>query len=263
MDQIELFNRECIKNINEQGNDINLKLKTIDYLKELDKYKYAYNFTWLGRPIIQLPQDIYTIQELIWKIKPDLIIETGIAHGGSLIMSASILALLDYCEGYSIENSSGRQVIGIDIEIRSHNKKAIEDHVLYPLIQMIEGSSIDYNIIKQVEEIINERSYYDKEKQIRHPIIMIFLDSNHSHKHVLAELESYAPLVSIGSYCIVFDTLIDDIQNNNEHRWGINNNPKTAIHEFLLRNNNFEIDKNIENKLLLTCAPNGFLKRIK
>lgn len=251
MNQIKHFNKECIENIKQQGNDKSLKLKTVDYVTEIVKYKYGYNFTWLGRPIIQLPQDIYMIQELIWKIKPNLIIETGIAHGGSLIMSASMIGLLDYCENCPIEMSE-RKVIGIDVDIRAHNRKLIENHPLSPLIKMIEGSSIDHNIIKQIE---NETKKYTK--------IMVFLDSNHSHKHVLAELKSYAPMVTKGSYCVVFDTLIDDIPNNNEHRWGINDNPKTAVHEFLSYNKNFRIDKNIENKLLITSSPNGYLKRIK
>lgn len=222
-------------------------------------YKYAYNFTWLGRPILQVPQDIYAMQELIWKIKPDLIIETGIAHGGSLIMSASMLALLDYCEGYSLDDPSGREVIGIDIEIRQHNRKAISEHPLFPLITLIEGSSISSDVTKQVIEKYN---YHDR--------VMVFLDSNHTHEHVLAELQVYAPMVTKLSYCVVFDSGIEVLPEymlkNNDKPWGKGNNPKTAIHEFLKLDNNvteFEIDKDLENKLMITSTSDGFLRRIR
>lgn len=222
-------------------------------------YRYAYNFTWLGRPIIQVPQDIYVMQELIWKVKPDLIIETGIAHGGSLIMNASMLALLDYCEGYSLDDPSGREVVGIDVEIRQHNRKAISEHPLFPLITLIEGSSISSDVTKQVIEKYN---YHDK--------VMVFLDSNHTHEHVLAELQAYAPMVTKLSYCVVFDSGIEDLPEymlkNNDKPWGKGNNPKTAIHEFLKLDNNsteFEIDKELENKLMITSISDGFLRRIR
>ena len=223
------------------------------------KHKYSYNFSWLGRPIIQIPQDIYIIQELIWKIKPDLIIETGIAHGGSLILSASMLALLDYSDviksGTMLSPcDSKREVLGIDINIREHNYKAIKEHPMSYNITMIEGSSDDSDIIDSVSEIAE---YHDK--------VLVFLDSNHTHKHVLAELNAYAPLTSIGSYCVVWDSLIEDLPDNfyNNRPWGKGNNPKTAIHEFLKNTDCFEIDKKIENKLMITASPDGFLKRLK
>lgn len=236
------------------------------------RYKYAHNFTWLGRPIIQVPQDIYAIQELIWKVKPDLIIETGIAHGGSLIMSASMLALLDYCE--AIEQGEvlkilnplyyGRKVIGIDIEIRHYNRKAIEAHPLSHLIEMVEGSSISREVINKVLEIFK---YYKGKK------VMLFLDSNHTHEHVLAELKTYAPLVSIGSYCVVWDTGIEDLpeymngntRDNNTKEWRKGNNPKNAVYEYLKSHDGscFEIDKVIEHKLMITSAPDGFLRRVR
>jgi len=216
----------------------------------------------LGRPAIQYPQDMIAIKELIWQIKPDLIIETGIAHGGSLILSASMLALLDICEAITLSDDeanvfnpkdSKRKVIGIDIDIRSHNRKAIEDHPMSSRIQMIQGSSIDHLIIEKVKNIA---SGYKR--------ILVCLDSNHSHEHVLAELQAYAQLVSVGSYCVVFDTIIEDmpIEMFSDRPWGPNNNPKTAVWEYLKTHPEFEIDKQIPNKLLITVAPDGYLKRI-
>ena len=217
-----------------------------------------YNFESLGRPIIQTPVDMIAIQEIIWEIKPDLIIETGIAHGGSLIMSASMLAMLDICEAIDSEENfnpkeSKRKVLGIDIDIRKHNREAIEKHPMFSRIQMIEGSSISPQIIKQVEE---EAKNYKK--------ILVCLDSNHTHEHVLAELKAYAPLTSVGSYCVVFDTIVEDMPQDTypDRSWGPGNNPKTAVYEYLKTNSKFEIDKTIQNKLLITVAPNGYLKRV-
>ncbi len=229
------------------------------WLHQALQHNYVNNFTWLGRPIIQIPQDMYAMQELIWKVKPYLIIETGIAHGGSLILSASILALLDYCE--AVNNLTElqpifprRKVLGIDTDIRQHNREAIRKHPLNDLISMIEGSSIDKKIINQVTKIV---SLYKN--------VMVFLDSNHTHEHVLAELKAYAPLVSLNSYCVVWDTGIEycpDYFNDNK-QWSKGNNPMTAVQEYLKTTDNFEIDKEIEYKLMITAAPNGFLKRTR
>jgi cephalosporin hydroxylase len=210
--------------------------------------KYAYNFFWLGVPILQAAQDLQALQEIIWEVKPDLIIETGIAWGGSLIFSASMLAILETCN--VIENG---QVIGIDIDIRSHNKKNILAHPLSKKITLIEGSSIDNKVISQVE------------KKAKNKKVLVCLDSNHTHEHVLAELKAYAPLVSIGSYCMVGDTGIEDLPQGfiSDRPWGKGNNPKTAIWEYLKENDNFIIDKNIDSKLLLTGSPDGYLKRTK
>ncbi len=222
------------------------------------KHHYSYNFRWLGRPVIQYPQDIIAMQELIWLVRPDLIIETGIAHGGSLVLSASMLALLDLTDaiekGASINPaSSKRKVLGIDIDIRAHNRVAMEAHPMRSRIRMIEGSSIDPEIIAQVEDVASS-----------HKRIMVCLDSNHTHAHVLAEMEAYAPLVSIGSYCVVFDTIIEDMPSDMfpDRPWGAGDNPKTAVHEYLKTHSEFEIDKSIQNKLLITAAPDGYLKRI-
>jgi cephalosporin hydroxylase len=221
--------------------------------------KYSYQFNWTDRPIIQYPQDIVAMQELIWQVKPDLIIETGIAHGGSLIFSASMLAQLDICDAIEADTSftpkeSQRKVLGIDIDIRAHNRAAIEAHPMYSRIQMIEGSSIAPEIIEQVKTIASE---YKR--------ILVCLDSNHTHEHVLAELEAYAPLASVGSYCVVFDTIVEDMPADMfpDRPWGPGNNPKTAVWEYLKTHPEFEIDKDIQYKLLITVAPDGYLKRVR
>jgi len=219
--------------------------------------KYSYNFSWQGRPIIQYPQDMVAMQELIWQIKPDLIVETGIAHGGSLVFSASQLAQLDLCEaieaGTAIDpKTSKRKVLGIDIDIRAHNRAAIEAHPMASRIEMIQGSSIAPDIIAQVHAIAANYSR-----------VLVCLDSNHTHDHVLAELQAYAPLISMGSYCVVFDTVVEDMPKETylDRPWGPGNNPKTAVWEYLKTHHEFEIDKGIQNKLLITVAPDGYLKR--
>ena len=220
--------------------------------------KYSYNYLALGRPIIQYPQDMVAMQELIWEVKPDLIIETGIAHGGSLIMSASMLALLDLCDAIEsgttlTPRESKRKVLGIDIEIRAHNRAAIEAHPMASRIQMIQGSSIASEIVEQVRQVAKG---YER--------ILVCLDSNHTHAHVLAELEAYAPLTSVGSYCVVFDTIVEDMPADMfpDRPWGPGDNPKTAVWEYLKTHTEFEIDKSIQHKLLITVAPDGYLKRV-
>jgi cephalosporin hydroxylase len=245
MNPKEQFESEKILNVTELGKNNSLKKTAIKFMIDSAVNKYTYNFTWLGRPIIQYPQDMIALQEVIWEVQPDLIIETGIAHGGSLIFSASILELL----------GKNGQVLGIDIDIRDHNKKEIEKHPLAKRIAMIQGSSIDEKIIQQVHD-------YAKGKGK----VMVILDSNHTHEHVKQELLAYASLVSIGSYLIVFDTAVEDFPedyNWGGRPWGKGNNPKTAVHDFLKTNGDFGIDKTIDNKLLITVAPDGYLKRIK
>jgi len=208
------------------------------------EYRYSYNFSWLGRPVIQFPQDMIALQEIIWQVKPDLIIETGIAHGGSLIFSASILELVGG-EG---------SVLGIDIDIRQHNRVEIERHPMSKRITMLEGSSIAESIQTKVKEFsANKRS------------VLVILDSNHTHEHVLEELHLYSPLVTRGSYLVVFDTVIEDMPADcfPDRPWGKGNNPKTAVWEFLKTTDRFEIDKEIEAKLLITVAPDGYLKCVK
>lgn len=227
-------------------------------LQSAATYGYSYNFSWLGRPIIQFPQDIVAMQELIWAIKPDLIIETGIAHGGSLIFSASMLALLDMCDaiesGITLDiKSSKRKVLGIDIDIRAHNRAAIKAHPMASRILMIQGSSIAPEVVEQVKQVAKD---YQR--------ILVCLDSNHTHAHALAELEAYALLTSVGSYCVVFDTVIEDMPAEMfpDRPWGPGDNPKTAVWEYLKMHPEFEIDKSIQHKLLITVAPDGYLKRV-
>jgi len=207
------------------------------------KYEYPYHFTWLGRPIIQYPQDILIIQELIWKIKPDLIIETGIARGGSLIFTASILELI-----------GKGNVIGIDVDIRKHNREEIEKHPMFKRIKMIEGSSIDKKIVKKIFKLAERKKK-----------ILVLLDSSHTHSHVLEELKSYSPLVNKGSYVVVFDTVLEDMPKNSfpNRPWDKGDNPKTAVKEFVKKSNRFKIDVDIERKLMITSNPSGFLKCVK
>lgn len=264
------FKGEVQNRINANGNNEQLQKDTKAILLSSIDSMYSYNFSWLSRPIIQYPQDIVALQELIWQVKPDLIIETGIAHGGSIVMSASMLALLDYCDavesGEKLDPAQPtRKVVGIDVDIRAHNRQAIEVHPMANRIEMIEGSSISTEIIDKVHKAA---SGFER--------ILVILDSNHTHNHVLAELEAYAPLTSKDSYCVVFDTVIEDLPESFiiDRPWGKRDNPKTAVWEYLKRLEgegreagdgdklNFEIDKSIENKLLITVAPDGYLKRV-
>jgi cephalosporin hydroxylase len=255
----EEFSAFVEDNIERASKDTELAAKTMDWmLHSGGKYGYSYNFTWLGRPVIQYPQDSVGIQELVWSVRPDLIIETGIAHGGSLILSASLLAMLDYCDAVESKSvldpmKTKRKVIGLDIDIRSHNRRAIEAHPLAHHIEMIQGSSIAPEVVAEVQK---RAAGYSR--------ILVFLDSNHTHDHVLGELQAYAPLVSVGSYCCVFDTAIEDMPADyfTDRPWNKGNNPKTAAREFLSTHPEFVVDKRIDTKLLITVAPDGFLKRI-
>lgn len=258
MRETEKFFESVKDNIEGMRRDRELQELSKKWLLSSLKHKYSYNFTWLGRPIIQYPQDIVAVQELIWAVKPDLVIETGIARGGSLIMSASILALLDLFDSQRTGEFNAcsllkRKVLGIDIDIRQHNENEINNHPLSSQIDMIQGSSTDPNVLENVTEYAAK---FEK--------ILVLLDSNHTHDHVLSELIAYTPLVTPGSYCVVFDTIIEDMPENSfpGRDWNKGNNPKTAVGEFLRTNPQFEIDKSLENKLLITVAPNGFLKKL-
>ena len=244
MNPVRRFKTERANRIENQGKNVRFIKAANVFMNESIKAKYSYNFSWLGRPAIQYPQDIVALQEIIWAVKPDLIIETGIAHGGSLILSASMLEII---------GNTG-QVLGIDIDIREHNRVEIENHPMYKRIKMIQGSSIDENIVEQVRMLASEKDR-----------VMLILDSNHTHSHVLKEMELYSSLVSTGSYMVVFDTVIEDLQDDLflDRPWGKGNNPKTAVHQFLKNNEEFIIDRNIQDKLLVTVAPDGYLKRIK
>lgn len=243
MDEIRKFEDDRCKRIESYKNKKEFINSGKDFLEKSLYQKYSYNFSWLGRPIIQYPQDIIAMQEIIWEIKPDLIIETGIAHGGSLIFCASLLEVIG--EG---------EVLGIDIEIRPHNKEAIEQHPMFKRITMLEGDSVSKEVLEQVKKICENKKR-----------VIVYLDSNHTHDHVLKELEAYSPFVSVNSYLIVFDTIIEDVPEelSSQRPWGVGNSPKTALYEFLKNRDDFIIDNTIDNKLIITVAPDGYLKKIK
>jgi cephalosporin hydroxylase len=270
MDPIKSFEDEVERNLSALAQDTELRAASRDWLIRSLPGRYSYNFTWLGRPVIQYPQDIVALQELVWKVQPDLIIETGIAHGGSLILSASLLALLDLCDGAHVDQIPGstaplRKVVGIDIEIRPHNRQAILKHPMSNRIEMIEGSSISPEVVSRVHAIAAS-----------HRRVMVLLDSNHPRDHVLQELRSYASLVAIGSYCVVYDTVVEDIPltEPRDRPWGPGNSPMNSVDDYLaelaecphlgidsipLR---FEIDRNIDAKLMISVAPRGYLRRL-
>jgi cephalosporin hydroxylase len=240
MNPIEEFKEEVRRNIAGLEGDKDVQALSRIWIREIARHRYAYNFTWLGRPVIQFPQDMMAIQELIWSIKPDVVIETGVAHGGSILFSASMLELVGG-EGY---------VIGIDIDIRKHNRTEIEAHPLSRRVRLIEGSSVDDAVVSQVREMVGEGKK-----------VLVILDSNHTHEHVLRELELFSPFVGEGSYLVVYDTLIEDMPLDlvGDRPWGPGNNPKTAVWEFLETNKRFKIDKDLEAKLSITVAPDGYL----
>ncbi len=244
MNESEKFKTEVQENIDRISKDSAVHGLSTIWLRATAPYNYSYNFTWMGRPIIQYPQDMIAMQEIIWRVKPDVIIETGIAHGGSLIYYASILELMGG-DGF---------IVGIDIDIRAHNREAIEQHPMFKRIRMIEGSAIDDTVVDRVKNMIAGRKR-----------VMVVLDSNHTHRHVLDELNKYSSLVTNGSYLVVFDTVIEDMPENyfSDRPWDKGNNPKTAVHEFLRTNHRFEIDTEIHDKLLITVAPDGYLRCVK
>jgi len=242
-DDRALFEEEKIENAESMSKNQEIVRMGVDFIDKTAPYKYCYNFSWLGLPIIQFPQDILAMQEIIWKIKPDLIIETGIARGGSMILYASILELIGKGE-----------VLGVEIHLEKHHKKAIEEHPLSHRIKMIEGSSTAPEVIDQIKEIVK-----DKKK------VLVFLDSHHTHDHVLEELKLYSPFITKGSYLVAFDTVVEDLPADfvKNRPWGKGNNPKTAVKEFLKDNDEFKVDKDLENKLVITVAPGGYLKKVK
>lgn len=258
MNPYQQFKAECEQEVAKQGQDLALAERTREWMAHANSLKYSYHYEWMGRPIIQYPQDIVGMHELIWSIRPDLIIETGIAHGGSLIFSASMLMLLDMVDaietGKTLDPArSQRKVVGIDIDIRAHNREAIETHPMASRIQLIHGSSTAPEIVTLVRNIAS-----------KHNRVLVCLDSNHTHEHVLAELEAYAPMVSTGSYCVVFDTIIEDLPADAfpDRPWGKGDNPKTAVIEYLKTHPDFSIDHGVDDKLLLSVAPSGYLKRV-
>ncbi len=246
---MKTFEQEIEGRLVRSGQDKPLKEAAAKFTTASIRSQYSYNFSWLGRPIIQYPQDMVAMQELIWSLRPDLIIETGIAHGGSLIFSASMLELNAACGG-----PAEAQVVGVDIDIRPHNRAAIEAHPMFRQITMIEGSSVAPEVVSEVGALAAGRR-----------CVLVCLDSNHTHAHVLGELTAYAPLTSIGSYCVVFDTVIEDLPADMypDRPWGPGNNPKSAVRESLKGHSEFQIDKRIDHKLLISVAPDGYLRRVR
>lgn len=243
MSEVAKFFDEVQENIGGLRSDGRVRQATLDWIDAIAPHNYTYNFTWMGRPVIQFPQDLVAMQEVIWRTKPDLIIETGIAHGGSLIFYASMLEMMGL---------DGR-VLGIDIDIRAHNRAEIEAHPMFRRIDMIQGSSIDEGIAAQAEE---------RAKETSHP--MVVLDSNHTHEHVLRELQLYSPLVAQGCYLVVFDTLIEDMPAGSfpDRPWDKGDNPRTAVDAFLKTTDQFEVDTEVDAKLQISVAPGGYLKRV-
>lgn len=234
------FDDDVTERIRALRGNSGLKAHAADFMRDSIDAQYSYNFRWMGRPIIQYPQDMIAMQEILWDVRPDLIIETGIAHGGSLVYYASLCELMGQGE-----------VLGIDIDIRPHNREAIEAHPMFKRIRLLQGSSTDPAIVGQAHALAAGKK------------VLVVLDSNHTHEHVLAELQAYAPLVSVGSYCVVFDTVVEDLPPGlyPDRPWDVGNNPKTAVHEYLRQNANFEIDRDIEAKIQITVAPGGYLRR--
>ena len=246
---MKTFEQEIEDRLERNGCDKPLEEAAAKFTAVSIRSQYSYNFSWLGRPIIQYPQDMVAMQELIWSLQPDLIIETGIAHGGSLIFSASMLELNAACGG-----PAEARVVGIDIDIRPQNRAAIEAHPMFRRITMIEGSSVAPEVVSEVGALAAGRR-----------CVLVCLDSNHTHEHVLGELNAYAPLTSTGSYCVVFDTVIDDLPADMypDRPWGPGNNPKSAVREFLKDHPEFQIDKRVDHKLLISVAPDGYLRRVR
>ena len=227
----------------------NLRKAAKDFMVESVHERYSFNFSWMGRPIIQYPQDLVALQEIIWKVKPELIIETGVAHGGSTVFFASLLELNAHARG-----PKDAEVWCVEIDLRSHNREALEAHPMYPRVKVFDGSSVDADIAATIAQ---KASSCER--------VLVVLDSNHTHQHVLGELSLYAPLVTVGSYCVVFDTVIEDLEGVEftDRPWGKGNNPKTAVAEFLRSNDDFVVDSSIDEKLLISAAPGGYLKREK
>ncbi len=241
MDDTERFEKERAEGADRMAADPTLKASASRLFEALVAARYHYNFDWAGLPIIQFPDDILAVQELVWRIKPGAVVETGVARGGSILHYASHLALL----------GGDRLAVGVDIDIRPHNRARIEEHPLAGQVRLIQGSSIDPATVAEVVRVVGDRAP-----------VMVVLDSNHTHDHVLAELRAYSPLVRAGSYLVVYDTVIEMLpaEANAGRPWGKGNSPHSAVRAFLAENNRFEIDKGLENKLMLTCCPDGFLR---
>jgi cephalosporin hydroxylase len=241
--------KEFLDNITRQseamGKDQALFDKSKQVVLDADKYDYSYLWTWLGVPIIQMPADIIATQEIIWRTKPDVIIETGVARGGSVLFLASMLELV----------GKGK-VVGVDVDIRAHNRQSIETHKFAQRITLVEGGSTDPSTLAIVKSHIKPGD-----------TVMVILDSDHSYAHVLAECRLYGELVTAGQYMIVADTLVghlkeDEAPQKRSKLWFKGNDPLTAANEYLVENKKFEIDPVLNGKLIMSSSPGGYLKRV-
>jgi len=258
-DDHDAFRQAGRAEIRAQGEDPALRAATQAWMALSTRHRYSYHFEWLGRPVIQHPQDILAIQQLVWEIRPDLIVETGIARGGSLVLAASLLELVAACGG-----NPDAEVLGIDVALRAHNRRALEAHPLSRRIRLLEGSSTDPHVVAEVGR-----------RAAGAGAVLVLLDSDHTHDHVLAELLAYAPLVSPGSYCVVFDTIVADLPEGSfpDRAWSRQSNPRSAVEAFLARAEGGEIraadgaaarfvpDAEIDARLLISVAQGGFLRR--
>ena len=224
-----------------QSNNLEFKAASSDWMQLAVDNKYSYQFDWLGVPIIQMPEDLIIFQEIVYKTQPDLIIETGVARGGSIIFWASIQKLCGI---------TGK-VLGVDIDIRQHARSAINESNFKDEIDLIEGSSIEDEVVNQVKKIVSQ-----------HKRIMVVLDSNHTHEHVLSELEIYSKFVSKDCFLLVLDTVIDDLKFDSTRPWGPGSSPKSAVKEFMLKTSeDFINEQSYENRALLSVAPYGYWRK--
>ena len=243
MDDTLSFRRDVERRIAENRDNAPLRSATATWMEEADAAEYEYNFSWLGIPVIQYPQDLVAYQELIWSVRPEWIVETGVARGGSVVFAASMLALL---------GGAGR-VVGVDIDVRPHNRRRIEEHPMAERITLIEGSSTDAAVVRQVAELVSDKR------------TLVVLDSNHTHEHVLEELRAYAPMVEEGSYLVVCDTSIASLPGNGypDRPWSAEDNPATAVTAFLAETDRFVVDEERDHQLLITSNPGGFLRCVR
>ncbi|NGQ89451.1 cephalosporin hydroxylase [Rhodobacter sp. HX-7-19] len=226
------------------GKDKEVFDASTNFMLKLDPYDYSYLWTWMGVPIIQMPADILATQEVIWATQPDIIIETGVARGGSVLFMASLLQLI-----------GKGQVIGVDIDIRAHNRDTIENHPMSHRVTLVEGGSTAPETLAAVKALIPEGAR-----------VMVILDSDHSRDHVLAECRAYAPLVTEGCYMVVADTMIGHVDESDAPRkrsklWFKGNEPLTALRMFLSENASFEVDEVLNGKLVLSSSPGGYIRK--
>ena len=228
------------------GNDDQVFEQSLDLITSIDKYDYSYLWSWMGVPIIQMPADVMATQEVIWATKPDVIIETGVARGGSVLFMASLLEML-----------GGGKVVGVDIDIRAHNRATIEDHVMSKRVVLIEGGSVDEDTLASVRAQIPKGAR-----------VMVVLDSDHSREHVLSECRAYGQMVTEGCYLVVADTLVghiteDKAPTKRSKIWFKGDEPLSALNDYLAENDRFLVDPVLNGKLVLSSSPGGYLQCVK